>query len=66
MKPCETRRDEKRSHSHKESTAMILVAFLFFAILLVAWMIAPNGTSTAPAPAPAPSVKLPIGEPASA
>lgn len=43
---------------------MILVAFLFFAILLVAWMIAPNGTSTAPAAAP--SVKLPIGEPVSA
>ncbi len=47
---------------------MILVAFLFFAILLVAWMIAPNGTSTAlaPASAPAPSSKLTIGEPASA
>lgn len=43
---------------------MILVAFLFFAILLVAWMIAPNGTSVALAPAP--SAKMPMGEPASA
>jgi hypothetical protein len=64
MKPCQTRRDVNWSHSQKESTAMILVAFLFFAILLVAWMIAPNGTSTAPAPAP--SGKLPLAEPASA
>ncbi len=43
---------------------MILVAFLCFAILVVAWMIAPNGAKTAPAPAP--STTLPLAEPASA
>ena len=43
---------------------MILVAFLCFAILVVAWMMAPNGAPTAVAPAPSP--KMPIGEPVSA
>ena len=61
MRSRPTRRDVE-----KESTAMILVAFLFFAILVVAWMIAPNGAKTAPVPAPSTSTTLPLSEPASA
>ncbi|MGH2559218.1 MAG: hypothetical protein ACRDJH_09145 [Thermomicrobiales bacterium] len=42
---------------------MIVIAFVAFAILLVAWLLAPNGdfaekTAPAQAPAPAPSVPL--------
>ena len=44
---------------------MIAVAFVCFAILVVAWLFAPNGeiaAETVPAPAPAPSPALKVGE----
>ena len=44
---------------------MIAIAFICFAILVVAWLFAPNGeivAETVPAPAPAPSPVLKVGE----
>ena len=43
---------------------MILVAFLIFAILVVVWMAAPNGSRAVAAPVV--TGKLPMSEPASA
>lgn len=42
---------------------MILVGFLMFAVLIVAWLMAPNGevksvAIESPIPAPAPALKL--------
>lgn len=43
---------------------MLVIAFIAFFVLVVAWLVAPNGAvrAVAPAPAPAPNV----GEPATA
>ena len=44
---------------------MIAIAFICFAILVVAWLFAPNGeivAETVPVPAPAPSPVLKVGE----
>ena len=43
---------------------MIVVAFICFAILVLGWLMAPNGEIRAdvPAQAPAPKPSLPVGE----
>ena len=40
---------------------MIAVAFVMFAVLIVAWLIAPNGEAKAESPSPAPA-NLKMGE----
>jgi len=45
----------------REERVMVAIAFICFAILVVAWLLAPNGevvAEAAPAPAPVPSLKV--------
>ena len=50
----------RRSHpSEIRRFEMLLIAFVAFFVLVLAWLIAPNGEPAAqPAPAPVPSLKV--------